>query len=125
MNTTRKKKKTSWGFHLLLDASHCDPDAIRSKKTIAEFVKKMVKEINMIAYGGPRIVKFGTGKRRGYTLVQLIRTSDITAHFSEEEGSAYVDVFSCKPFDPKKAIQVFRSFFHPERIHTKFLTRQA
>jgi len=122
---TRKKKKPCWGYHLLLDASKCDPDAIRSKKTIAEFVKKLVKEINMVAYGRPRIIKFGTGKRKGYTLVQLIQTSDITAHFSEEEGSAYVDVFSCKMYDQKKAIQVFRSFFHPERIRTRFLTRQA
>ena len=125
MNTTRKKKKPSWGYHLLLDASHCHQTAIRSKKTIADFVKKVVKEINMKAYGRPRIVNFGTGKRKGYTLVQLIQTSDITAHFSEEEGSAYVDIFSCKEFDQKTAIHVFRSFFHPQRIRSRFLKRQA
>jgi|UniRef100_A0A6C0B0Z1 hypothetical protein len=33
-------------------------------------------------------------------LVKRIETSNITAHFCEETNDMYLDVFSCKPFNP-------------------------
>lgn len=45
---------------------------------------KLVKDIDMVPYGGPQVVHFGSGNKAGYTLVQLIETSNITAHFVEE-----------------------------------------
>ena len=124
-NTTYKKANTVWGYHLMIDAANCDPDAIRSKKTIDKFARKLVKEIHMVPFGPPRINRFGKGKLEGNTLVQLIETSDITAHFDEEHNNAYVDVFSCKSFPPKIAINVFDEFFKPEKKHIRFFKRQA
>ena len=123
--TVSTRKKRSWGYHLTVDAAKCDPAAIRSKSTIAQFVKKLVKEIDMVAYGAPRIVHFGTGNKAGYTLVQLIETSDITAHFAEETNDVYFDVFSCKPFSPKDAIRVIKEYFSPTKTRVKFFKRQA
>ena len=40
----------------------------------------------------------------GYSLVQLIETSAITGHFCDASGDAYLDIFSCKDFDPATAI---------------------
>ena len=123
-NQTHKKSK-AWGYHLMIDATNCDPVAIRSKKTIDKFARKLVKEIHMVPYGPPRINRFGKGKLEGNTLVQLIQTSDITAHFDEEHNNAYIDVFSCKTFPPKIAIKVFDEFFKPEKKHIRFFKRQA
>jgi hypothetical protein len=53
-----------------------------------------VKEIDMVAFGAPRIVRFGSDHCKGYTLVQLIQTSNITAHFAEDTNDVYLDVFS-------------------------------
>ena len=126
MRFTRKRKtQKSWGYHMMIDASACNPDAIRSKKTIAAFVKELVKAIDMVAFGKPRIVMFGTGNKRGYTLVQLIETSDITAHFIEETNDIYLDIFSCKTFDPKVAIRVFDTYFASGHKKVRFLKRQA
>lgn len=79
----------------------------------------------MVAYGEPRIVMFGTGNKKGYTLVQLIETSNITAHFVEQTNDIYLDVFSCKDFNKNDAIKVFSEFFHPKDMDVKFMVRQA
>lgn len=120
-----RKTKTYWGYHLIVNASNCDEKAIRSKENISTFVKKLVKDIDMIAYGSPRIVMFGTGNKKGYTLVQLLETSNITAHFVEETNDMYLDVFSCKSFDKRVAFKVITDFFHPKKICSSFIKRQA
>lgn len=120
-----KTPKKSWGYHMTIDASKCDPEAIRSKKTIAAFVKELVSAIDMVAFGQPRIVMFGTGNKKGYTLVQLIETSDITAHFVEETNDVYLDIFSCKSFPPKVAIHVFDKYFSSGHKKVRFVKRQA
>jgi S-adenosylmethionine/arginine decarboxylase-like enzyme len=129
MAKTRKVNKTrpekAWGYHLIIDAADCDADAIRSKETIAKFSKKLVSDIDMVAFGPPRIVHFGTGLQAGYTLVQLIETSNITAHFAEDTNDAYIDVFSCKTFNPKDALAVVKACFNPKSMKTRFIKRQA
>jgi small GTP-binding protein len=113
------------GALLIVDAAQCDPKCISSKKVIETFIKKLVPAIDMIAYGAPRIVRFGEGNKLGYTLVQLIQTSCISAHFCEENNSVYLDIFSCKTFDPKDAIKIVKECFKPAHIKQHFLKRQA
>ena len=129
VRTTRKQKKDKkeayWGYHLILNVSNCDPQAIRSKDTIREFSKSLVDRIRMKAYGEPTIVNFGDGNKKGYSLVQLIETSNICAHFVEETNDIYLDIFSCKIYNPATAIQVVKEFFHPQKIDKTFLKRQA
>jgi S-adenosylmethionine/arginine decarboxylase-like enzyme len=114
-----------WGYHLIINAGRCDPAAIRSKATIAEFSRVLVKTIQMKAFGPPRIVRFGHKSYTGNTLIQLIESSDITAHFIESSNDAYFDLFSCKSFNKADAIAVFKEFFRPTTIETRFIKRQA
>ena len=123
MRTTRKKR--SWGYHLIVNAAGCNPEAIQSKEVIKAFSDELVKRIDMVAYGKPQIVRFGTSVQKGYTLVQLIETSCITAHFSEDTNEVYLDVFSCKIFKKNDALAVFNKYFKPKKMNTDFLTRQA
>ena len=90
-----------WGFHLCLDIAKCKPANIRCKANIERFTRHLVRDIDMVAFGSPQIAHFGSGNKAGYTLVQLIETSNICAHFCEENNTAYIDVFSCKPYDIK------------------------
>jgi len=124
MRTTRKGKR-SWGYHLIVNAGGCDPEAIRSKEVIRQFSEELVQRIDMVAYGKPQIVRFGTSVQKGYTLVQLIETSCISAHFSEESNEVYLDVFSCKTFEKKDALAVFTKYFSPKKMTTDFFKRQA
>ena len=114
-----------WGYHLMLDCSFCDPYNIRDKDVIYAFTKQLVKDIDMVAYGEPQIVKFGSGNKAGYTLVQLIETSNICAHFVDEDNTMYLDVFSCKQFNADVVEKIVKDYFGAVRIRRNYITRQA
>jgi S-adenosylmethionine decarboxylase len=114
-----------WGYHLILNCSRCVPATIRNQNNIYRFSKSLVQKINMVPFGEPQIVMFGSGNKKGYTLVQLIETSNITAHFVEETDDLYLDVFSCKEFEEKDVIQMIDYHFKPMNYETTFLKRRA
>lgn len=115
----------AWGKHAIFNLYKCNPYFIRNPARIADFSKTIVTAIDMVAYGAPQVIHFGTGSRAGYTLVQLIETSNIIAHFAEDENKAFVDIFSCKDFDVKVAEDIIDKFFHPSNITTVVLERDA
>ena len=55
-----------WGYHLILDAAGCDHDLISSGENITAFAKQLVKDIDMVPYGEPQVVNFGSGNKAGY-----------------------------------------------------------
>jgi len=116
-----------WGYHLILDCKECDRDKIKDANTIRAFVKTLVDEIDMKAFGEPIIEHFGSHNPivAGYSLMQLIETSSITGHFAEGSGDAYLDIFSCKPYDIEIAKAVVKRYFKPQKVKTTYLTRQA
>jgi S-adenosylmethionine/arginine decarboxylase-like enzyme len=116
---------TSWGYHLMLNAAKCRPSTIRCAYTIRDFSHRLVKDIDMIPYGQPQIVMFGSGNKKGYTLVQLIETSNICAHFVEETDDIYLDVFSCKTFDPKVVQRIVDEVFEPTKMDSRLVVRDA
>jgi S-adenosylmethionine/arginine decarboxylase-like enzyme len=115
----------SWGYHLMLDCAKCVPYTIRSKSNIIAFSNQVVRDIDMVPFGPPQVQHFGSGNKAGYTLVQLIETSNITAHFCEETNDMYLDVFSCKPFSPKTVHGLVSMYFGPLHVTRNFITRQA
>jgi len=115
--------KNAWGLHMILDLKGCRTSSIRCKPHIHWFAKTLVNNIDMKAYGEPIIQRFGEGNKMGYTLVQLIETSNITGHFCEETNEAYLDIFSCKSFHGKDVEDVVKSYFAPEEIHSKIILR--
>ena len=101
-----------WGQHLILDLSGCPKEKIGDGDNILAWVKALVPAIDMVAYGEPILEHFATHKDEtaGYSLVQLIETSNIAAHFAENIGQVYIDIFSCKDFDEAMATKVCTDF---------------
>lgn len=91
-----------WGVHTVLDITDCHADKIRSAEIITQWIKDLVDLIKMEPFGEPTVVRFGKDDKFGFTAVQLIQTSNIIAHFSEDTNSVFIDVFSCKTYDPWK-----------------------
>jgi S-adenosylmethionine/arginine decarboxylase-like enzyme len=114
-----------WGYHLIIDAARCAPSAIRSHAAIRRFANELVTNIDMVPFGEPLIQHFGSGNKAGYTLVQLIETSNICAHFVEETDDMYLDVFSCKPFSNDVVRETVWHHFMPKKTNMYFLERQA
>ena len=115
-----------WGQHLILDMGGCNGNIAR-KESIRAFVAELVDAIDMVAYGEPIIEHFATHSQEaaGYSLVQLIETSAISAHFSDHNRDVYLDVFSCKSFDVDMVIQVVDKYFEPKTIYMLSLGREA
>jgi len=114
-----------WGYHYIGNIARCCPRTIRNPRNIYFFTKALVKNIDMKAFGEPQIVMFGEGNKKGYTLVQLIETSNICAHFVEKTNDIYLDVFSCKEFDPQIVNKTIINYFKPLDIHNMFIKRTA
>ena len=113
----------SWGYHLVLDCHTCDSESIRSEDNIVKFAKELVEKIDMIAYGEPLVIHFGKDASAGYTLVQLIETSNICGHFAEDSNNAYLDVFSCKSFDQDVVVETVEKYFKPKNVDIRFIER--
>jgi S-adenosylmethionine/arginine decarboxylase-like enzyme len=112
---------------LILDCREGDLKAVRDRGTIVAWVRSLVERIGMRAFGEPVCEHFATHdpEAAGHSLVQLIETSSITGHFVDRNGDAYIDVFSCKPFDIDVARSVVHQYFRPAAIRVTYLTRQA
>ncbi|MFH1461260.1 MAG: S-adenosylmethionine decarboxylase [Patescibacteria group bacterium] len=119
------KKEGEFGQELILNLYDCSPETIRSPKKLQEFVDRLCKLIKMKKYGRTLIPHFGHDNpiTAGYSLVQLIETSSITGHFSELWNSAYLNVFSCKPFDADKAARFSQRFFGAQRMKKRVIPR--
>lgn len=108
---------------LSLDIARCNPKLISCPKHITAFSNDLVKRIDMVKYGEPQVVMFGEGNKKGYTLVQLIQTSNICAHFCEQDNAAFLDIFSCKPYKIETAVKCIKDYFEPEMVVRHYIER--
>ena len=110
-----KFKEGMWGISCLINLYNCNEIIIRDKEKIRQFIKSLCKEIDMVAYGSPIIEHCGIEPHlKGFSFLQLITTSSITGHFSEKLNVAYIDIFSCKAFDPIKTVVFCSNYFEAE-----------
>lgn len=118
---------TYWGYHCITDCGGCDLEKISSKENIVAFTKELVKRIDMTAFGEPIVEHFATHDpaKAGYSMLQLIETSNLSAHFVERDRTAYFDVFSCKPFSNDVVIDTIKEFFGAQNVRLTYLTRHA
>lgn len=117
----------NFGWHLMIDAKNCDPDVCLNKKLVYEFLSKLVRDTKMVAVGEP-IINYHHDQKEGVfglSAVQIIETSDITLHFDTKTQEVYFDLFSCKKFNPNKAIEDFEEFCSPTSMVTRFFKRNA
>lgn len=116
-----------WGYHLMLDCAGCDKASITSRENIYNFTKELVKRIDMVAFGEPVIEHFATHdpQKAGFSMVQLIETSNVCAHFVDRDNTMYLDVFSCKPFDNDVVIATVKEFFQSQTERINYITRHA
>ena len=61
------------------------------------------------------IERFGDDELEGWSALQFIETSSITLHADEVFGRCFVDVFSCRPFDPDVAAAIAVAYFGGRR----------
>lgn len=110
-----KKNDTAedvWGIASSIDIYDCNHEKIRDAEYIKRFVKDLCDLIEMKRFGETQVVHFGEDEKvAGFSMVQLIETSLISAHFANLTNTTYLDVFSCKPYDPEVVKNFAQGYF--------------
>lgn len=99
-------RRRPWGSSAAIDLHGCDVVRLADPECLRGFVTAVVAAIGMRAFGPLRLERFGSGGLEGWSAMQFIETSTVTVHADEVGGRCFVDVFSCREFDPWLAAAV-------------------
>ena len=78
----------------------------------------------MKRFGDPLIIFFGEDAAvSGYSMTQLIETSLISGHFANQTNGAFIDIFSCKLYNPITAATFTQKYFEAKSCKIGYLFR--
>lgn len=115
-----------WGVELSVDLFNCNAGFIRDAGYIRQAVTELCELIGVRRFGDCQVVHFGDAEAvAGFSMVQLIETSLISGHFANASNHAYLNVFSCKEFDPGVASKYLFKTFKARQMRTKVNPRMG
>lgn len=102
----------AWGLSSSVDIYNCDATTIRDAERIRSFVYQLCERLQMRRFRDCVVVDFGEDERvAGFSMTQLIETSLISGHFANASNTAYLDIFSCKYYEPRLVAEYALSSF--------------
>ena len=115
----------AWGILSSLDIRNCDYNKITDKAYVEQFAVELCDLIGMKRFGDPVVVHFGEDEHvEGFSLTQLIETSLVSGHFANSSKNVYLDIFSCKVYDPFIAAKFATEFFAGDDYDINVLFRK-
>ena len=108
------------GVHLIVDG---ETDGPVSAKIVEKILKDLPAKINMSVIDGPHVVQ-GVPENPGVTGIEVIDKSHIVIHTFDENNTISIDVFSCKPFNSKKAVEYLKEHIKFMELTTRTITRE-
>jgi len=115
---------SAWGLLTSVDLYKCNPETIRDAKAIKRYIDELCELIEMKQFGETQIVNFGEDEKvAGYSMVQLIETSLVSGHFANLSNNAYIDIFSCKYYEPSVAVEFTKKFFEAKDVKMHCILR--
>jgi S-adenosylmethionine/arginine decarboxylase-like enzyme len=114
----------TYGKELILDLHNCDT-SVFNRTDLFRFFKDLCDIIDMEAcdlhfwddIDTPEEEKETEPHLVGTSAVQFIKTSNITVHTLDIMKRVYLNIFTCKDFDPDVATQFCQEFFQGEIKH--------
>lgn len=109
--------------HLIVRAEIANPP--KDPEAICEWMRELVKSINMRIMMGPWAAYSDMVGNRGLTAVTIIETSHIAMHVWDEVEPAMMqlDLYSCSHLDPQQILAQLE-VFEPVSVEYKFLDRK-
>ena len=89
-----------------IDLHGCDRARLADPDTIRRFVPAVIDGDRHAGARPLAIDRFGDAELEGWSAMQFIETSSITIHADEVWRRCFVDVFSCRRFDPERAAAI-------------------
>ena len=122
---TDYESSAAWGLSTTVNLSGCNPDTLRSREAIVRFTHELCDLLGVQRFGDTQVVRFGSDPRvYGYSMVQLIETSLVSAHFAEDSNAIYLDIFSCRWYDARVAAEFAARFFDARSVQLQSCLRR-
>ncbi len=107
-----------YGYSSVLDVIECDPSTF-TRAGIEDFLVTLCDAIDMEREdlhfwdyeGDPEGYAAAPAHLRGVSAVQFIKTSSIVVHTLDELKVVFIDLFSCKEYDPNTVKALVESHF--------------
>ena len=95
-----------FGPHLMLDLNLCDINKLNSIKTCFKLLNELPDHIGMTKITMPHVFPYQglVPEDEGITGTVIIAESHLSVHTFPKKSYAFIDVFSCKPFQTQFAI---------------------
>jgi len=119
-----------YGIELILDLHGCDASKF-TRDSITEYFERLCVLIDMQREalhfwddeGLPEKDKQTSPHTQGTSAVQFILTSSIVIHTLDQLRAVYINIFSCKEYDPKVAENFSVEWFGATECSARFLDR--
>ena len=119
-----------YGIELILDLHDCDVSKF-TRASISEYFERLCVLIDMKRdelhfwddEGVSEEDKQTSPHTQGTSAVQFILTSSIVIHALDQLRAVYINIFSCKSFDPKLAEQFSADWFGATNCSARCLDR--
>jgi len=121
----------SYGKELILDLHNCDPTTF-TRKSIEDYIETLCYEvIHMEAEdlhfwdydGDPEGYANAPDHLKGISAVQFIKTSSIVIHTLDILQKAFINIFSCKEFNPIEVKHFSVKWFKGQMVNSKEVDR--
>ena len=123
--------KKNYGYELILDCHECDISTF-NRKSLDSFFTDLCELIEMERcevhfwddVGVPPEEQQTEPHTKGTSAVCFILTSTIVVHTLDLLKAVYVNIFSCKDFDPKAAEEFTKKWFGAQVASAQFIDRK-
>ena len=112
-------------MHLVIDGRGCDPEQLGDVEHVRRFLDAYPDAISMTKIMPPAVYTYRGPKPEdwGVSGFVIIAESHISVHTFPDRGYLNIDVFSCKEFDPDRALREIRALFTMSEVRSWVLER--
>ena len=119
-----------YGYELILDLHGCDATTF-NRKSIDGYLERLCDSIDMVRckrywwddVGLPPEERQTAAHTKGTSVVQFILTSSVVIHTLDMLNAVYINIFSCKEFDPAMAERISIAWFKAETCREHIIER--
>ena len=125
-----KRETEPYGYELVLDLHDCNPEKF-NRSDIDRYFRELCRRISMEKcevhfwddVGVPPDERQTLPHTKGTSAVCFILTSTIVVHTLDILKAVYVNIFSCKAFDPDLAAGFTKEWFEAASCDSTFIER--
>ena len=119
------EKTGAWGLLTSVNLHGCNGEFIRDANKVKQHVRELCERIGMKRFGETVVVHFGEDPRvSGFSMTQLIETSLISGHYANQTNTVYLDIFSCKYYNPYEVAEFSKKFFEAKNYTMSYTLRK-